>query len=151
MTATNTSGLKQLRAWLEAGRQPPIGQTLKISLVEVEEGRTVFEGTPGLHVYNPLGIVHGGYAATLLDSAVGCAVHSRLSGGQGYTTLELKVAYHRALTSTIGPVRAEGKVVSIGKRVAFAEGRITDTHGKIYATATSTLLIFEQKGMSQLS
>jgi uncharacterized protein (TIGR00369 family) len=110
------------------------------------EGHSVFEGTPDNHVCNPLGTVHGGYAATLLDSAIGCAVHSSLSGGQGYTTLELKVAYYQALTSTTGRVRAEGKVVSIGKRVAFAEGRITDASGELYATATSTLLIFEQKG-----
>jgi uncharacterized protein (TIGR00369 family) len=141
------SGLEQLRVWLDAGLQPAgIGETLKISLVEVEEGHSVFEGTPDNHVCNPLGTVHGGYAATLLDSAIGCAVHSSLSGGQGYTTLELKVAYYQALTSTTGRVRAEGKVVSIGKRVAFAEGRITDASGELYATATSTLLIFEQKG-----
>jgi uncharacterized protein (TIGR00369 family) len=92
-----------------------------------------------------LGIVHGGYAATLLDSACGCAVHSSLNGHQSYTTLELKVAYHHALTSTTGPVRAEGKVVSIGRRVAFAEGRITDAAGRLYASATSTLLVFDRK------
>jgi uncharacterized protein (TIGR00369 family) len=92
-----------------------------------------------------LGIVHGGYAATLLDSACGCAVHSSLNGQQSYTTLELKVAFHHALTSTTGLVRAEGKVVSIGRRVAFAEGRITDAAGRLYASATSTLLVFERK------
>jgi uncharacterized protein (TIGR00369 family) len=146
-TRPKTNGLEQLRIWLEAGLQPMgIGETLKISLCEVEEGRAVFEGTPGVHVYNPLGIVHGGYAAALLDSAVGCAVHSRLASGKGYSTLELKIAYHRPLTSTTGPVRAEGQVVSIGKRVAFAEGRITDARGTLYATATSTLLILDQKG-----
>lgn len=139
------SGLEQLQAWIAGGRQPPIGETLKMSLVEVSEGRAVFAATPGAHAYNPIGAVHGGYAATLLDSACGCAVHSALSSEQAYTTLELKVAYHRGLTDSTGPVRAEGKVVSIGKRVAFAEARLTDEAGRLYASATSTLLVFERK------
>jgi uncharacterized protein (TIGR00369 family) len=101
-------------------------------------------GTPGAMHYNPLGVVHGGYAATLLDSACGCAVHASLTGEQAYTTLELKVAFHRAMTSGTGPVRAEGKVLSIGRRVAFAEGRIVDANGRLYATGTSTLLVFER-------
>jgi uncharacterized protein (TIGR00369 family) len=143
--SSDASGLEQLQAWIAAKRQPRIGATLKINLVEVSKGRAIFEGTPGTHAYNPLGIVHGGYAATLLDSACGCAVHSSLNGQQSYTTLELKVAYHHALTSTTGPVRAEGKVVSVGKRVAFAEGRITDAAGRLYASATSTLLVFDRK------
>jgi uncharacterized protein (TIGR00369 family) len=143
------SGLEQLRAWLDAGCQPPIGKTLGINLIEVSEGRAVFEATPGTHVYNPLGMVHGGYAATLLDSACGCAVHASLNGQQAYTSLELKVAYHRPLTSTTGPVRAEGKVVSIGKRVAFAEARIIDAGGRLYASATSTLLVFDRKDQAQ--
>lgn len=139
------SGLEQLRGWLASGQQPAIGETLKFSLVEVSEGRAVFAATPGAHAYNPIGSVHGGYAATLLDSACGCAVHSALSSEQGYTTLELKIAYHRALSAGTGLVRAEGKVVSIGKRVAFAEARITDEAGRLYASATSTLLVFERK------
>ncbi len=139
------NGLEQLRGWLASGQQPAIGETLKFSLVEVSEGRAVFAGTPGMHAYNPIGSVHGGYAATLLDSACGCAVHSALSSEQGYTTLELKIAYHRALSASTGLVRAEGKVVSIGKRVAFAEARITDEAGRLYASATSTLLVFERK------
>ena len=141
-----TSGLEQLQRWIGSGRQPPIGETLKFALVEVSEGRAVFAATPGAHVYNPIGAVHGGYAATLLDSACGCAVHSALSSEQAYTTLELKVAYHRALSETTGPVRAEGKVVSIGKRVAFAEARLTDEAGRLYASATSTLLVFLRAG-----
>lgn len=139
------SGLEQLRAWIASGQQPAIGETLKFSLVEVSEGRAVFAATPGAHAYNPIGSVHGGYAATLLDSACGCAVHAALGSDQAYTTLELKIAYHRALTVGTGPVRAEGKVVSIGKRVAFAEARITDEAGRLYASATSTLLVFERK------
>ncbi|MDR3510447.1 MAG: PaaI family thioesterase [Caulobacteraceae bacterium] len=139
------SGLEQLRAALGEGAEPKgIGHTVGFRMVELQEGRVVFEGVPGRHVYNPIGTVHGGYAATLLDSAVGCAVHSRLGPDQGYTTLELKVAYHRAMTEDTGPVRAEGRVVSLGRRTGFAEGRITDASGRLYATATSTLLVFER-------
>jgi uncharacterized protein (TIGR00369 family) len=97
-----------------------------------------------VNTYNPLGVVHGGYAATLLDSACGCAVHAHLRANQTYTTLELKVAYHKALTSETGPVRAEGIVLSIGRRVAFAEAKLTDATGRLYASATSTLLVMEQ-------
>jgi uncharacterized protein (TIGR00369 family) len=138
------SGLDQLRAWMAGGRQPAIGETLGFKLVEAEEGRAVFEGIPGLHVYNPIGMVHGGYAATLLDSACGCAVHSRLSAAQAYTTLELKVAYHKAMRADTGPVRAEGRVISLGRRTAFAEARLTDAEGRLLATATSTLLVMDR-------
>ena len=88
--------------------------------------------------------MHSGYAATLLDSALGCAVHSKLKAGQGYTTLELKVAYHRAMTKATGPVRAEGRVVHLGRRAGYAEGRIVDECGRLYATATSTLMVFDR-------
>jgi uncharacterized protein (TIGR00369 family) len=88
--------------------------------------------------------VHGGYAATLLDSAMGCAVHTRMKAGQGYTTLELKVAYHRALTDVSGPVRAVGKLISFGRRAAFAEGRLVDKDGRLCATATTTCLAFDK-------
>jgi len=87
--------------------------------------------------------VHGGYAATLLDSACGCAVHSRLAAGQSYTTLELKVSYLKAITDSTGPMRCEGRVVSIGRRAAFAEATLKDANGRLYATATSTLLVME--------
>ncbi|MBW4037181.1 MAG: PaaI family thioesterase [Proteobacteria bacterium] len=138
------NGLDQLRALIAAGKMPGIGRTMGFDLVEVAEGRVVFEGKPGHEVYNPIGTVHGGYAATLLDSACGCAVHSRLSPSQAYSTLELKVAYHRALTAEIGVVRATGTVVSIGRRAAFAEARLTDAAGKLYASATSTLIVMER-------
>ncbi|MEX3948857.1 PaaI family thioesterase [Paraburkholderia sp. EG287A] len=138
------TGVEQLQRMLHGSRGPAIGETLGFRLVEVEEGRVVFEGTPGLHVYNPIGTVHGGYAATLLDSACGCAAHSRLGATQGYTTLELKVAYHRPMTADTGTVRAEGRVLSIGRRAAFAEASITDAQGKLYASATSTLLVFDR-------
>jgi len=144
LAETPLSGLEQLKAWRASGRQPAIGETLDFKLVEIEEGRVVFEGTPSLRVYNPIGTVHGGYAATLLDSACGCAVHTRLSATQAYTTLELKVTYHKAMTAETGPVRAEGRVITIGRRAAFTEARLTDASGRLYASATSTLLVMDR-------
>ena len=139
------SGLEVLRRMI-AGELPraPIAGLMGFALTEVEEGHAVFVGVPGEQHYNPNSTVHGGYAATLLDSAVGCAVHSKLKAGQGYTTLELKVAYHRPLTKDTGPIRAEGVVVQLGRRAAFAEGKLTDLQGRLYATATSTLLVFDR-------
>jgi uncharacterized protein (TIGR00369 family) len=134
-------GLGRLRAWLAAGAQPPMAQTLGIALTEVDAGRAVFEGTPTETVYNPLGVVHGGYAAALLDSACGCAVHSRLAPDQSYTTLELNVAFHKPITSRTGRVRAVGHAVTVGRRVAFAEAKLTDERGAVLASATSTLLV----------
>ena len=121
---------------------PPIGRLLDFVAIEFEKGRIVFQGTPRLEHYNPLGIVHGGYAATLLDSCVGCAVHTMLPAGKGYTTLELKVNFIRAMTDKTGPVRAEGKVVSVGNQAGVAEGRLTDSSGRLLAFATTTCLIF---------
>lgn len=141
---THLTGLEQLQALMASGRRPGIADSLDFSLTEIEAGRAVFEGTPGHHAYNPIGMVHGGYAATLLDSACGCAVHSSLSATQSYTTLELKIAYHKALTSQTGPLRAEGRVLTMGRRVAFAEAKLIDATGRLYASATSTLLVIEQ-------
>ena len=138
------TGLEQVQALLAAGKQPPIGETLAFSLVEVAKGQAVFEGVPDRRAYNPLGTIHGGYAATLLDSACGIATHSALAEGQSYTTLELKIAYHRAMTENTGPVRATGTVLSIGRRVAFAEAKLTDAEGRLLASATSTLLVIGQ-------
>jgi uncharacterized protein (TIGR00369 family) len=135
------TGLEQLQAMLATDAQPPIGRTLDFSLVEVGDGRAVFAGDPDARTYNPMGTVHGGYAATLLDSACGIAVHSKLAEGQSYTTLELKVAYHRAMSKDTGAVRAEGVVTSFGRRVAFAEAKLTDANGRLLASATSTLLV----------
>jgi uncharacterized protein (TIGR00369 family) len=138
------SGLEQLRALLASGRRPPIGDALQFNLTEIEEGRAVFRATPGSHAYNPIGSIHGGYAATILDSACGCAVHSLLSAGQAYTTLELKVAYHRALTRDTGEIKAEGIVLSRGRRVAFAEAKLFDGQARLCASASSTLLLFDK-------
>ncbi len=142
--APGLDGLAQLRALMASGRKPGIVTALDFDFVEVESGLAVFAGVPGEHAYNPIGSVHGGYAATLLDSACGCAVHSRLGPAQGYTTLELKVAYHKAISKGSGVLRAEGKVLTMGRRAAFAEARLCDAQGRLYASATSTLLVFER-------
>lgn len=126
----------------------PIGHALDFWPVELEPGRVVFQGTPHASHRNPLGTVHGGWIATLLDSAVACAVQSMVLAGSGSTTLELKINYVRALSAGAGPVRAEGKVIQVGSRVGTAEGRLTDASGRLYAFATTTCLVFplEQGG-----
>jgi uncharacterized protein (TIGR00369 family) len=121
--------------------KPPIAALLDFQIVELQEGRAVFALNPEEYHYNPIGAVHGGLAATLLDSAMGCAVHSMLPAGAGYTTLELKVNFIRAITSETGRVRAEGKLIHLGGRTATAEGRVIDESGKLYAHATTTCLI----------
>ncbi|MDR5802272.1 MULTISPECIES: PaaI family thioesterase [unclassified Caballeronia] len=143
-TAPGLDGLAQLRRLIASGRKPGIFESLRLDFVEVEAGRAVFEGIPGDHAYNPIGTVHGGYAATLLDSACGCAVHSCLTATQAYTTLELKVAYHKAVTRDSGLVRAEGRVLTMGRRAAFAEATLKDASGRLLASATSTLLVIER-------
>ncbi len=136
-------GLQQLRDMLAGDLAAPMARTLGFRLVEAERGQVVFEGEPDRSVYNPLGSVHGGYAATLLDSACGLAVHSQLEANKGHSTLELKVSYLRGLTERSGTVRAVGRVVSSGRRVAFAEATLHDGQGRLCATATSTLLVFD--------
>ena len=137
------SGVELLRLAIE-GRAPiaPIAQTVGFDLVEVEEGRVVFEALPTKAVYNPLGTVHGGWMATVLDSACGCVVHSMLGANQTYTTLELKTVFHKALKADI-PVRAVGRIVQMGRRAAFSEADLRGLDGKLYATATSTCLVIE--------
>jgi len=142
--APGADGLATLHALIASGRKPGILKSLEFEFVEADVGRAVFAGTPGEHAYNPIGSVHGGYAATLLDSACGCAVHSRLGANQMYTTLELKMSYLKAITRDVGRLRAEGRVVGLGRRAAFAEATLTDEAGRVYATATSTLLVFER-------
>ncbi len=140
------TGMQVFEAML-AGRlpAPPIGQTLDFELVHVEPGVAVFQGRPGLAHYNPMGTVHGGWFATLLDSAVGCAVHSTLPVGKAYTTLELKINIVRALSERVPLVRAEGRVVHGGNQVATAEGRLVGPDGKLYAHASTTCLVFDAR------
>ncbi len=120
---------------------PPIAELMGFDIEEVGEGRVVFGVQPQEYHYNPIGVVHGGLAATLLDSAMGCAVHSLLPEGRAYTTLELKVNFVRPLKHDIGRVRAIGKVIHMGGKVATAEGSIVDEAGKLYAHATTTCLL----------
>jgi uncharacterized protein (TIGR00369 family) len=115
---------------------------MNFGLAELEEGRAVFTVEPAEYHYNPIGVVHGGLAATLLDSAMGCAVHSTLPAGAGYTTLEVKVNFVRPLTAETGEVRCEAEVIHVGGRTATAEGKVLDASGKLYAHATTTCIIF---------
>ncbi len=125
--------------------QPPICELLNFHLVEAEYGRAAFEGIPEFRHYNPIGTVHGGFASTLLDSALGVAIFSTLTKGATWTTLELKVNFVRALTKDTGPVRAEGRIVHRGRTVATSEGDLKDRAGKLYAHATTTCMIFAAK------
>ncbi|MFN8374627.1 MAG: PaaI family thioesterase [Anaerolineae bacterium] len=141
--ARSMSGMEFLQAML-AGKvpRPPISHSLGFELVEVTEGRAVFVCTPDEYHYNPIGVVHGGLAATLLDSALGVSIHSALPAGAAYTTIELHVNYLRPLTATTGLVRAEAEVVHIGRSLATAQARIIDRDGKLYAHGTCTCMIF---------
>ncbi len=136
------SGLEFLRALVE-GRlpPPPIAQLLGFTLVEVAPGHAVFECVPGEQHYNPIGVVHGGLAMTLLDSAMGCCVQTQMPAGTGYTTLEAKTNLVRAITTATGKLRAIGKLVHAGSRIATAEGRLEDAAGKLYAHATTTCIV----------
>jgi uncharacterized protein (TIGR00369 family) len=127
-----------------AGRfpYPPIAETLDFFLVQASKGEAVFQGTPQFAHLNPMGTVHGGWYATLLDSAVGCAVQTMLEPGQGYTTAELSVNLVRGAKLDSGPLRAIGKVLHCGRQLATAEGRIVDAEGRLYAHATTTCLVF---------
>jgi len=140
------SGIEFLRA-IRDGRlpAPPIAELLGFKLVEVDTGHAVFEVMPGEQHYNPIGVVHGGLAMTLLDSAMGCAVHSHMPAGGGYTTLEAKTNLVRPVTSKTGLLRAIGKVLHLGSRVATAEGRLVDGGGKVYAHATTTCIVLGQR------
>jgi uncharacterized protein (TIGR00369 family) len=142
-TLREMDGLALLRAIRDGDLPPPpIATLLEFQIVEIEEGRVVFAATPDGRVYNPLGTVHGGYVCTLLDSCMGCAVHSTLKAGQGYTSVELKVNFVRPLSEATGEVRAEGKVLSAGRQIATAEGRLVDARGRLLAHGTTTCLLF---------
>jgi uncharacterized protein (TIGR00369 family) len=120
---------------------PPIMILMNGRIAKLSEGRVVFEAEPAEYHFNPIGSVHGGYAATMLDTAMACSIHSCLPAGMGYTTLEIKINYVRPLTDKVGRVRCEGTAVHVGGRVATAEGRIVDGAGNLYAHGTTTCLI----------
>ena len=120
---------------------PPIAKLLSMDLVEIEEGKAVFQLTPAEQHYNPIGVVHGGIAFTMLDSAMGCSVQSLLPPGKGYSTLEIKANLVRAITLKTGPIRASAKILHMGRQTATAEGRIEDSQGKLYAHGTTTCII----------
>ena len=127
-----------------AGRlpAPPIARALGFEIVEAAHGLVAFSYMPVFDHYNPLGTVHGGIAATLLDSVMGCCIHTTLEAGTGYTTVEIKVNYVRAMTDKTGPVRAEGRTINVGSRIATSEGKLTDAAGKLLAHGTTTCLLF---------
>ncbi|MGR4871029.1 PaaI family thioesterase [Variovorax sp. LARHSF232] len=140
------TGLQMMEAMLRGELPyPPIAKTLSFQLLEVSHGRAVFQGTPLPEHMNPMGTVHGGWYATLLDSALGCAVHTTMPAGRGYTTAELGVNLVKALGPKAPRVRAEGKVIHVGRQLATAEARLFGPDGTLYAHATTTCLVFELK------
>ncbi|TAM62429.1 PaaI family thioesterase [bacterium] len=141
------SGLEALRA-MQRGEipLPPMTLVMNMRLVLVEEGHVVFSGEPGEYHYNPIGSVHGGYASTIFDSALGCAVHSTLPAGDGYTTLDLHVRFIRAITHETGRVRCEARVVNAGSRIAVAEATLYDAGGKVLGHGTTSCFIFRGRG-----
>jgi uncharacterized protein (TIGR00369 family) len=143
----NLTGLEMLQAMLAGDLpSPPIGATMGFRLLEVAPGRAVFEGAAGPHLLNPLGGVHGGVALTLIDSAAGCAVHTELPPGVGYTTIETKVNFTRPVPPDGSPVRCEGRVVTRGRQIATAEARLLSAEGKVLAHGTSTMIILHPRG-----
>ena len=149
-TGKTISGIAYLRA-LQSGElpPPPIAVLIGMSITEVSEGRVVFTAEPSEYHYNPLGTVHGGFTATLLDSALGCVVQSMLPAGTGYTTVELEVNYLRPITTKTGMVYCEGKIIYVGGRIATAEGRLTDAEGKLYAHGTTTCIILRPSSATE--
>ena len=141
-SATAMTGLEFLSA-MRDGRHPvpPFAAETDIRITEVTHGRVLFEGVPSARFYNPLGTVHGGWVATLLDSAMGCAVHSTLAAGKAYTTVDMTISLVRAVTANTGRVRCEDKIVHAGARIATAKGRVWDCAGTLIAHGTETCLI----------
>jgi uncharacterized protein (TIGR00369 family) len=138
------AGLDFVRAIFEGKLPaPPVMQTIEPFDSTAEPGVVVIHSTPGFRHYNPIGLVHGGYAATVLDSVMGLAVHTMLPAGTGYTTLEFKISFIKSMTRDTGPVRTEGRTLNVGRRAATAEARITDAKGRLLAHATTTCLVFE--------
>lgn len=136
------TGMEQLQSVIDGGVQPPIGQTLEFELSEISPGKAVFTGHPGEKHLNPIGSVHGGYAATLLDSALGCAIHTVLEPGERYTTVDLNIKYLRAMLPGMGKVTATAEVVHKGRKIATSEARLVGDDGKLYATGNTTCAIY---------
>lgn len=140
----NQTGRAILDAMMSGGLPyPPMNETMNMTLLEVGNGHAVFQGIPLMQHYNPLGTVHGGWFAALLDSALGCAVQTTLSAGRSYTTVELGINIVRPATDTTGPLRAVATVVHSGRQMATAQARVEDAHGKLYAHATTTCFVFD--------
>lgn len=137
-----SSGIEALRTLMERRLAPPIMVLMNIWPVEVEDGRIVFEGEPGEEHYNPIGSIHGGFAMTILDSALGCAIHTKLPAGVGYATTDVQTRFIRGISHASGRVRCEGNVIHIGRTTAISEARLTDASGRILATATTACAIF---------
>ncbi len=144
------TGLETLRGMIE-GRlpAPPFAITTAITLVSADEGKVVFEGEPRADFFNPLGSIHGGWTATIMDSVMACAVHSTLAPGEAYSTLEFKLHFCRPIMPATGRVRAEGLVLSRGRRAATSEGKLYDASGKLLAHGTETCLIFDMPGRAR--
>jgi uncharacterized protein (TIGR00369 family) len=142
------SGLQFFREMM-AGRlpPPPLVKLLGMRILEAEEGRVVFAGTPEEAYYNGMGVAHGGWAATLLDSALGCAINTMMPAGRSFTTVELKINYTRPLRREVGEVRCEAHVLHVGSRAATSEGRIVDANGKLYAHGTTTCMLVERRAL----
>ncbi len=144
---TQMSGLEAMRSVIDnPGHKASIASTMNFRLVEVDEGRAVFEGEPFDGIRNPFGMIHGGWALTLIDSCCGCAGHTTLEAGLAYSSLETKVNFVRPIFTGTGKVRAEGRVVARGKTIITAEGRLTDSNGKLLAHGTSTLMVLKPEG-----
>ena len=135
------TGLQNLERLRDAGGRAPLGRLMDFRLVDAGDGFAVFEGNPGEKHYNPAGTVHGGWISAILDSALGCAIHSRLEAGQSYTTVELKINMVRALTDQTGLVTARGAVIHLGRRVATSDARLEDVNGKLLAHGSCTCMI----------
>ncbi|MEM7654068.1 MAG: PaaI family thioesterase [Pseudomonadota bacterium] len=144
--ASELSGLEFLSGIVDGTiPQPPITAPLDFALVEVAEGFAVFEGNPAAHHYNPIGTIHGGWFCTIIDSAASCAAHTLVKPGGGYTTLELKVNFVRAITLETGVVRCEGRVIHAGRSVVTSDAKILDKNGKLYGHGTATCMMFQPK------
>jgi uncharacterized protein (TIGR00369 family) len=154
-TQANVASMSGLAYWRAVADgqlpPPPIGELIRMRVAEIEEGRIAFSCDPDGSMYNPLGTVHGGAMCTLLDTVTGCALHTTLPQGRGYTSIEIKVNYLKSVTEASGSLLAQGHVVKAGSRVGFTEAQITDASGALVATATSTLLIFELPGAARVS